>query len=429
MKGRKPADRVVTAFNLGSGLVSACAALLAVVLILYSGYVLYDSMAIEVSAMSAGSDLLKYKPGVLSEPRGEDGKEEESLAAVNKDYRAWITVKDSPIDYPVVQGKDDLYYASHDVYGKVSLTGAIYLAAANGPNFTDSYNLLYGHHMDSGSMFGSLDKFQDKGYFKSHQTAVLTTNGGATYDVTFFAVATTDAYEKQIYTVGNRAEQVKKFLTGDRSRDAGIGTNVLIYDSSVAKDASKVLALSTCAGASTNGRLVVFGRMVKRGGSGGDDSVKLTVKFQDENRKKLFPDEVHIYEKGGRYYVVPPQKPGYDTDVRIVQGTINENMQIIITYTPKTWTLRIRYRKIDGTDFGFVHQQQIRTDEAYDVESPAIDGWKPVRLRISGVNPGRDEYYTVIYVPDDWTDYRDMDDYTTPLDLGDYSLQAGVCGE
>lgn len=429
MRSKKPADRILTALNLGSGLVSACAALLAVVLILYSGYVLYDSLAIEVNAMSAGSDLLKYKPGVIKEPPEEDGKEEESLASVNPDYRAWITVKDSPIDYPIVQGKDDLYYASHDVNNNVSLTGAIYLAAANSPNFTDSYNLLYGHHMDSGSMFGSLDKFQDQAYFKSHQTAVLTTKGGDVYDVTFFAVATTDAYEKQIYTVGNRANKVKQFLTGDRSKDVGVGTNVLIYDNSVAKDAVKILALSTCANANTNGRLVVFGRMVKRGGSGGSDDVKLTVKFQDESRKKLFPDEVHIYKKGLKYYVVPPQKPGYDTDIRIVQGTINEDMQVIVTYTPKTWTLRIRYRKIDGSDLGFVHEQKIRTDEAYDVESPVIDGWKPVRLRITGVNPGRDENYTVIYVPDDWTDYQDMDDYNTPLDLGDYTLQVGVCAE
>ena len=429
MKSKKPADRILTALNLGSGLVSACAALLAVVLILYSGYVLYDSLAIEVNAMSAGSDLLKYKPGVIKEPPEEDGKEEESLASVNPDYRGWITVKDTPIDYPIVQGKDDLYYASHDVYNNVSLTGAIYLAAANSPNFSDSYNLLYGHHMDSGSMFGSLDKYMDQGYFRSHQTAVLTTKGGDIYDVTFFAVATTDAYEKQIYTVGNRANEVKKFLTGDRSKDVGLGTNVLIYDNNVAKDAYKVLALSTCADANTNGRLVVFGRMVKRGGSGGSDNVKLTVKFQDENRKKLFPDEVHIYQKGSKYYVIPPQKPGYDTDVRIVQGTINEDMQVIVTYTPKTWTLRIRYRKIDGSDLGFVHEQKIRTGEAYDVESPVIEGWKPVRLRVTGVNPGRDENYTVIYVPDDWTDYRDMDDYNTPLDLGDYVLQVGVCAE
>ena len=124
MKKKKPADKVVRMLNFGSGFVSACAGLLAVVLILYSGYVLYDNFATEVSAFSSSGDLLKYKPGVLSEPP-EDNR---SLADVNPDYRGWITVDKTPIDYPIVQGKDDLHYATHDAYNNVSLSGAIYLA-------------------------------------------------------------------------------------------------------------------------------------------------------------------------------------------------------------------------------------------------------------------------------------------------------------
>ena len=426
---KKQTDGVTRLLNVGSRLVSICAAMLAAILILYSGYVLCDSLVIEAGARSANSEMLKYKP-ISSETTEENGKKT-SLADINKDYRGWITVKNTPIDYPVVQGEDDLYYAYHDAQNNISLTGAIYLAAANSPDFADTYNLLYGHHMDSGSMFGSLDKYLDRDYFYSHQAAVLTTQSGDVYDVTFFAVATTDAYEKEIYTVGNRADEVKQFLTGDRSKDVGVGTDVQIYDKDVAKDASKILALSTCTSAYTNGRLVVFGRMVKRssGGTGSSGKVKLIVKFQDTNGQKLFPDEIHVYRKGGRYYVVPPQKPGYDTNVRIVQGTIDKDMQVIVTYTPRIWTLQVCYRKIDGTDTGFVHEQQIHTDEAYDVESPEIEGWKPLRMKISGANPGRDEYYTVIYVPDDWTDYKDMDDFNTPLDLGEYYLHIGVCAE
>ena len=50
---KKKKDKVVAALNLGNGLVSFGAALLAIVLILYSGYVLYDSFSIQVSALSA----------------------------------------------------------------------------------------------------------------------------------------------------------------------------------------------------------------------------------------------------------------------------------------------------------------------------------------------------------------------------------------
>jgi sortase B len=182
-------------------------------MILYSGYVLYDSFATELNAFSANSDLLRYKPVVMAEPSDTTP----SLADVNEDYRAWITVTDSPIDYPVVQGKDDLYYAAHDVYRESSLTGAIYLAAANSPDFSDSYNLLYGHHMDNGAMFGSLDRFMDRDYFRSHQMGIIVSESGI-YDITFFAAIRTDAYESRVYRVGDRAGDVISFLTGSRSR-------------------------------------------------------------------------------------------------------------------------------------------------------------------------------------------------------------------
>ena len=423
MKRREPRDGILTVLRMGNGLVSACAALLAFILIAYSGYVLFDSMAVGISAFSSNSDLLKYKPGVVDTSLAEPP----SMDQVNKDYRAWITVADTPIDYPVVQGRDDLYYASHDVYGKVSLTGAIYQAAACRPDFSDSYNLLYGHHMDNGAMFGSLDKYRDKAWLKKHQTAVLTTKNGTVYDVTFFATVVTDAYEKQIYTMGNRAKQVIDFLTGDRSHDAGVGTKVLVWDEEVAKDAEKVLALSTCADANTNGRLVVFGRMVERKETG--RTLKLTVKYQDENGNPIFPDEVFIRKEGTKYYVVSPQCPGYEVDIQIVRGTLTEDTIVIVSYKPMTWKMRIRYLRPDGTEVAETYETDIRTGEPFEVVSPTIPGWRPVRLKVAGVNSGRNENYTVIYVPEDTADVTDMDDLRTPAGLGDAWFQAGICAE
>lgn len=419
MKGKKPADKVVRMLNFGSGLVSACAGLLAVVLILYSGYVLYDSLAIEASAFSANSDLLKYKPSVLSQ----GVLSGTTLETVNTDYRAWITVNgtpESPIDYPVVQGENDLYYASHNALKEVSLTGAIYLAAGNKPDFKDTYNLLYGHHMDNGAMFGSLDLFKDEAYFKSHQTATLTTKDGTVYDVTFFAVVTTDAYENQIYTVGNRAKDVIAFLTGSRAKDAGLGTQVLIYDANAAKDTYKIIALSTCANATTNGRLVIFGKMTKK-----DDPVRLTVKYY-VGGKKVFLDATAIYQRGGKYYVVSPEYPGYDVEIEIVKGTITEDMTVIVHYYPKEWPLTIRYIYPDGSQAAETYSAIVKTGEEYYVKSPKIDGYKALILELKGVmDPGRPTEYTVLYVP---KSSRVPDD-PTPLGLEETFMQAGVCYE
>ena len=417
--GKKP-DALLKALKAGNGLVSALAGLLAVVLILYSGYVLYDSFATEYGAYSDSQDLLKYKPVVMAD--GKAAANAEDLSSVNADYRAWLTVDNTLIDYPVVQGRDDLYYASHDAYGRPSLAGAIYLSAANSPDFLDSYSVIFGHHMDNGAMFGSLDRFRDSGYFHEHQAGTVITRDSV-YTLTLFAVASTDAYENQVYSVGDRAKEVISFLTGDRKGDAGIGTNVLIYDREAAAGAVKVVALSTCADANTNGRLVVFGKLEEKA------TVTLTVHYEADG-EEVFPTGTYIYHIGGTYYVVSPQLPGYDVDIEIVRGTAAEDLEITVHYIPKTWQLVIHYILPDGTEAAETYTAEIRTGEDYDITSPEIPGYIAVKVRISGTNPGRSEEYTVVYIPaGEYAKITGMDEYEAPTGLEGTWIQNGICFE
>ncbi len=453
-------DAVLSMLKVGNGLVSLLAGLLASVMILYSGYVLYDNLATEYRAYSSSWDLLKYKPAVLDGEDPDEGKE--TLKAINEDYRGWLTVYDTTIDYPVVQGTNDLYYASHDIYRNSSLTGAIYLAAGNTRDFSDSYNVIYGHHMDNGAMFGSLDKFRDESYFRDHQTGIIVTESGI-YDIKLFAVVSTDAYENQIYSVGNRAEEVLAFLNGDRSGDAGIGTHVLVYDPNTANGAKKIIALSTCADAETNGRLVVFGVMTERiiepedvtptptpepiptptptPTSGTkpaatdepgetpepDGTVRLIVRYLlgDE---EVFPEEDFVHMPGDFYYVVSPQYPGYSPSIEIVEGNIYEDMTVIVRYHPNAYRLTIRYLYTDGTEAAETYTTAMWTGYSYDVESPRISGYTATHLRVTGTNSGKNEEYAVLYVPRGYTITR-MEDYETPLGVGDIYLQIGICAE
>ena len=126
-------------------------------LFLYGGYSLWDTY---MSAKSAflSDDLLSYKPqqGEGANPSLED------LMAINKDVAGWITIDDTHIDYPVVQGKDDMEYINKDVYGEFSLSGSIFLSCMNKKDFSDNYNLVYGHHMANGGMFGDVVSFTKK---------------------------------------------------------------------------------------------------------------------------------------------------------------------------------------------------------------------------------------------------------------------------
>ena len=61
-------DRVIElALGAGGGAVTLLSGLLAAVLILYSGYVLYDTFATERAASSSAWDLVQFKPEIMDD--------------------------------------------------------------------------------------------------------------------------------------------------------------------------------------------------------------------------------------------------------------------------------------------------------------------------------------------------------------------------
>lgn len=449
--GKSVVDSVLSSFiAAGNGVVTLLAGLLAGVLVLYSGYVIYDSFATEYRAYSSSWDLMQYKPEIA----GEDDvpMAGASLEEINQDYRAWITVYDTNIDYPVMQGKDDLYYAAHDIYKQSSLTGAIYLAAANDGALEDSYNLLYGHHMDNGAMFGGLDRFKEKAYFNAHKSAVIVGKSGV-YDIEFFAVAETDAYESRIYSVGDRKDDVISFLRSGGLDGVGVGTNVLYFNETVANRTNKVIALSTCASATTSGRLVLFGRMIPRKAeptptvepkpTHGPKPTKaphnvptqkpaattytLTVRYVDENGNELFAARTFTFPQGKEYYVESPTRAGYTASRRAVTGVMDSDTEITVVYTRGTYTLTVRYVALDGTELRESYVMAYSAGDSYSVAVPKIPGYQASRNSAEGVMGGYDMTVTVLYVPEDETII--IDEYGAPLNMGGYNMQIGVCIE
>ena len=92
---------------------------------------------------------------------------------LNKDVVGWIKIFDTHISYPVVQGKDNQEYLNKDVFGEFSFSGSIFLDYRNACDFTDSYSIIYGHHMEYGAMFGDVVEFKNDDYFQEHKTGAL----------------------------------------------------------------------------------------------------------------------------------------------------------------------------------------------------------------------------------------------------------------
>lgn len=234
----------------GNQILSLIAFLLILLMLSYGGYSLWDSYMINQGAF-LNSDLLKYKPVDTGNPEEESFTLDE-LLLINEDTRGWITIDDTRIDYPVVQGETDMEYINTDVFGEFALSGSIFLSCLNKPDFTDSYNLIYGHHMDNGGMFGDVIEFTDETYFENHQTGTLYLTD-RTYGISLFACMEVDAYDRLIYAPGEECsmQELLNYLkqTATHYRDIGVTIN------------DQIVGLSTCVDAQTNGRVVVFGRL------------------------------------------------------------------------------------------------------------------------------------------------------------------------
>lgn len=233
------ADRLLTVLV---GLVLA-------LVLLYAGFSLWDTWRI-YDAAGVDASLLRYKPAAA----GDEGAGFAELRALNSDVCAWLTVTDTHIDYPVVQGADNVRYVNTDVYGNFSLSGSIFLDCRNAPDFSDSYSLIYGHHMDASVMFGELANFTADDYFAQHTDGLLYLPD-QTLAVQFFACLYTDAYDTQVFSPGMLSEQEQQAFVDRIRQDA------LQYREIGVTGQDRILALSTCSDASTNGRVVVLGRL------------------------------------------------------------------------------------------------------------------------------------------------------------------------
>lgn len=224
---------------------------LVLIMLLYGGYSLWNTIMIYRGAFSS-NDLLKYQPtgdGPNSITLGE-------LMKLNKDVVGWIKIFDTHISYPVVQGKDNQEYLNKDVFGEFSFSGSIFLDYRNACDFTDSYSIIYGHHMEYGAMFGDVVEFKNDDYFQEHKTGALFLLDD-TYKITLFACVETQEFNNKIYNPivqgKDNIDTLLKYIKDEAVQYRDISLN---HD-------DKIIGLSTCAEAGTNERVVLFGRLDK----------------------------------------------------------------------------------------------------------------------------------------------------------------------
>ena len=223
----------------------------------YAAYALWDNNQVLTAAHDVQAEMIKLKPEVpVSEEEPVDNTATfAALLALNSDVVGWLTMDNTRVDFPVLQGKDNLTYINRDVYGNFSLAGSIYLDSRNSPAFADSYSLFYGHHMAEGNMFGDLDLYKDESFFRKNRTGVLILPD-RTYNLEVISCMLVSASDEYIFEPDHTRNAITELLDYVEKNSMYLHEEVL--QQARATSDLQLLALSTCSSEFTDARTIVI---------------------------------------------------------------------------------------------------------------------------------------------------------------------------
>lgn len=227
----------------------------------------------------------------------------ESLKAMyseNDDLAGWLTVDGTAIDYPVMQdGNNKHYLYNNNAFDESARYGTPFLDFRCSKTELSKNTVIYGHHMNNDTHFGSLDSYTDKEYYKEHPV--------------IFYDTLTDSYAFKIYAVFYATTQAEDdggyvfdYYNPNMSDDSFEGYIELVNqyalyttDAGLEKT-DKIITLSTCThvyddlkNGGVDARLVVVGRLLRDGEANEFDAGTVTVN-EDYRRPQLW------YDKNGK---------------------------------------------------------------------------------------------------------------------------------
>ena len=91
-----------------------------------------------------------------------------ALIAMNQDVCGWIMIKDTYVDYPMVQGTDNVFYLRHAVSGELNNAGSVFVDYRHTAPFYEKNTLVYAHNQRNLRMFHQILSYKDKEYMEEH---------------------------------------------------------------------------------------------------------------------------------------------------------------------------------------------------------------------------------------------------------------------
>lgn len=221
---------------------------------IFFAYKIYCYLKEEIDNKKLNNDLIDK--AVIKTSDNQKENQEEKLPNIdfsilkqeNKDIVGWIYSEDTPINYPIVQSKNNEYYLHRLINGKYNSSGSIFMDYRNNTNLTSNNNtIIYGHNMKNNTMFGSLLKYKDQEYYDKHQIMYLFTPEKKYIIKIFTSYTTSD--DSDIYNLSRISQSKIEEL---------IKKSDFKSDIIVSKE-DKIITLSTCSYDYDEARYIVMG--------------------------------------------------------------------------------------------------------------------------------------------------------------------------
>lgn len=178
----------------------------------------------------------------------------------NNDFVGWIKIKDTKINYPVMKTRKQFdYYLMRNFKKQYSIYGTPFIGENCTTKISAFNTVIYGHHMNNGTMFSDLMKYKDKTFYDNHKYVRFNTlQVNRKYKIVYAFVSEVNKKSSfEYYNVSNwrnkkrknryikELEKIKLYETGEK---------ITLKD--------KLLTLSTCENTNKNSRMVIVCKLL-----------------------------------------------------------------------------------------------------------------------------------------------------------------------
>ncbi len=186
----------------------------------------------------------------------------QDMAEENPDIAGWISIENTKLSYPLMYTPEEPEkYLHKDFQGNFSIGGLPFIDEGCTLEPISDNLLIYGHNMANGTMFHCLLNYEQKNYWESHPTILLST----LYEQKEYEIIA--ALYDRIYFTTDTCFKFYQFIDAvdETEYDEAIAyfKDHALYDTGVtAAYGDKLITLVTCAYHVDNGRFLVVAREI-----------------------------------------------------------------------------------------------------------------------------------------------------------------------